>query len=287
MVDAESLYHVQEQELQRRLPHVPLAVIKHFLAQYQGNLDECYHRLRPQTAQPTSPNMEPFFSQFSHPPAVSTSHLAQYRQRPPQDHRSFRRQLTWASSSHTLPSHSSHSAHQVYGQHTQGGQPHDGHIAPGVGATYGVSQPSHAWTTSFPRETHNSRGVIAVNRVRAQHQQLQALNKYQEHLVQLLSHMKQGVEERKERLSVLRMQVSALITEQHVAELKEVIQTLEIDLREARCELQVHNVQSQMKQDQDLYTDEGVRWYCKECSFLNHPLMTICEKCDIPKVRAH
>ena len=32
--------------------------------------------------------------------------------------------------------------------------------------------------------------------------------------------------------------------QQHVAELKEVIQTLEIDLREARCELQVHNVQS-------------------------------------------
>lgn len=40
-----------------------------------------------------------------------------------------------------------------------GGQRYD--VAHGMGAAYGVAQPPHGWTTSFPREAPSSQGVVA------------------------------------------------------------------------------------------------------------------------------
>ena len=30
----------------------------------------------------------------------------------------------------------------------------------------------------------------------------------------------------------------------------------------------------------------GVRWQCSHCTFLNHPLMSRCESCDLPKINS-
>jgi hypothetical protein len=73
---------------------------------------------------------------------------------------------------------------------------------------------------------------------------LEAIHKYQERLVHHLSFKKEEVDQKQQKLSGLRLEVSALTTEQQISELREVIQTLEIDLREAKCDLQVHKVQS-------------------------------------------
>ncbi|CAI8049858.1 TGF-beta-activated kinase 1 and MAP3K7-binding protein 2 [Geodia barretti] len=139
---------------------------------------------------------------------------------------------------------------------------------------------------TLPRKRDVNFGVTAVSIFAAQEQQLEALQRHHEGQRQQLTYMRQTLESSQHQLSRLRMDVSAIPSPQQMGELKEVIQTLEIDLREARNNLQVQTVQSKMKEEQDLYTDEGVRWYCADCSFLNHPLMTLCEKCSIPRARS-
>ena len=105
--------------------------------------------------------MEPFFSKFGG--TATLPHPRQYHPRP--DNRAYQRQTTWDSRFHTLPSRSSHSsrsAHQLYGDtggdlHTHGGQRYD--VA--QGAMYGMAQPQHNWTTSYTREAPNPQGVVA------------------------------------------------------------------------------------------------------------------------------
>jgi hypothetical protein len=152
----------------------------------------------------------------------------------------------------------------------------------------GVSQvpydySSLGWANSLPRPRERvptNSGIIAASRFAAQRQQLESLNRFHERQVEHLPYMRQAVDQKQHQLSRLRMAVSALPTERQVSELKEDIQTLEIDLHDA------HEQQRKMN-DEDLYTDEGVRWYCRDCSFLNHPLMTFCEKCNIPRLRTN
>ena len=98
------------------------------LSQHRGNIEECYQKLRMQTPQPLSPDIEPFF--HNRTPTVSTSRPSHYHQlqsyqpqqphhyqqrplayqhhHPPppsqqNDHRAVRRQHTWDPYSQTLP----------------------------------------------------------------------------------------------------------------------------------------------------------------------------------------
>ena len=132
-------------------------------SQHQGNFDECYQRLRSQTPQPLSPDMEQFYPDFSRTATLHTSRPTQYQLRPPQDHRAVRRHPTWDSGSQTLPlrsqRHATHDTRQLYGQ--GGVYMHSGvyDAAQGMGSTHSVQQPPQGWTTSFPREVPTNHSV--------------------------------------------------------------------------------------------------------------------------------
>ena len=131
-------------------------------SQYQGNLDECYQRLRTQTPQPTSSNMESFFSEVGRTATLPNLHPQTYHHRPQNDqHRDIRRQFTWDPGLHVPHQTYTHNAPYTHHQQ-QSSPPYSTMHGGGVGATYSMGQPSHSVATpSSVREHPSSQGVIA------------------------------------------------------------------------------------------------------------------------------
>jgi len=139
-------------------------------------------------------------------------------------------------------------------------------------------------TTAPPRHHPVSQNPLTDVLTTQQRRQLEHIQKMREDLVHQLSMLKSEADDKKHRLTKLRLEVSEGPTQQDVNSIQDVITTLQYDIQAEKRKIEIQKSQNEMKENKEIYTEEGVRWQCGHCTFLNHPLMSRCESCDLPKI---
>lgn len=188
----------------------------------------------------------------------------------------------------------------VYIEASLADQSHFGQHPPGPAQTpvRGISETSQdsPWMTGTPPTNEFPHGHVGptppsgpapphqIQRMRttlvdAQRRQLGELKGHLEQFGVEIHEMRSRMHIAKQELSSMRQSASSVDPPQDTRTVLEIIETLKYDVASLKRKIEV---QASIRGPDDIYTEDGVRWTCKNCSFVNHPLMTHCERCPMP-----
>lgn len=256
-------------ELRSRLPDVPDTVIAYFLSKY--NVEECYEKLK--NGYDESADMSDFDGSLLY---VSDGDRHTNAQTIPEG-RSLSSEQPWAPPPQPQGT-------QNYPQEIS---PSHFHAAPNWHGTERQQQ-------QLPYPTDDTREVARAasgdqaaldpehELLADQRQQLECIHKIRDSYAHTLTALRADTQNKRDTLTALRIKVSEgpTVSILDTASLQDIISTLEYDIQTLQNKIQVEKTQAKMKGELDVYTEEGVRWNCGKCGFLNHPLMTRCERCN-------
>lgn len=251
-------------ELCSRLPDVPESIITHFLSKY-GNTEVVFNKLKHGIPREDIDSYDPSLVSsppLDHPTSYCHPAIGGYETNASFSPQAFRR----------ITSHDPNLS---------------GHECGSPGASHGYGYASgviHKSMVGYP--DHNlgySQAPTVEEILTRQRKQLEQIHRMRDNYVQELSRLRASNDEKKVELSRLRMEVSEGPSHSDVGNIQDVIATLEYDIQVVKKKIHMEEIQVEMKNRRDIYTEEGPRWNCQYCKFLNHPLMTRCEFCDRPK----